>query len=226
MKKIGKLFLVLTFSGTLLVTGCAPTKANPQLDALQGQISHLQKENENLVKQVSELQKQIDDLHNKEQLQDDNIVEEEIIDDSNVTTDTAFYPVYGVDMDTLEKEVLATEEVDASSTLLAKLNRLAWSLSEVNFDGLPILVEEISEVGGKQIAIINLKEDSSKDIGWMTVFFQGSTGALMTANSLQETFLQRELMSGEEWIDGIQILYEGQSKELDHMPEIGKIIYR
>lgn len=218
MQKIGKLFFVVALGGTMLFTGCTSSKTNPQIDALQGQITQLQKENENLVKQVSDLQKQIEGLNEKE-------VNHETNENTSVET-TVEYPVYSSDIDTLEKEVIGTAKVDQPMSLLERLNELGKALSEVNFEGLPIVVEEIKDIKGKQIAIINLKEDASKEVGWMSTYFQGSTGGMMTATSLIETFLQKDLNSDQEWIDGIQILYEGKVTETDHMPELGKIIYR
>lgn len=218
MQKIGKLFFVVALGGTMLFTGCTSSKTNPQIDALQGQITQLQKENENLLKQVSDLQKQIEGLNEKE-------VSHETNENTSAKT-TVEYPVYSSDIDTLEKEVIGTAKVDQPMSLLERLNELGKALSEVNFEGLPIVVEEIKDIKGKQIAIINLKEDASKEVGWMSTYFQGSTGGMMTATSLTETFLQKDLNSDQEWIDGIQILYEGKVTETDHMPELGKIIYR
>lgn len=234
MKKIARLFLTSTLVLTLMATGCS-SKTNPQMDALQGQISQLQKENEKLLTQVQDLQKQIGVLNKKEA---DEIDEQEQPKDSKdskdqkedekapVTGETVEYSVYAADVETLEKEEISTTKVNEEQDLLGTLNALADTLSETNFDGLPIEVTEIKDVNGKKIAIVDLREDESKEVGWMSAYFQGSTGGLMTANSLTETFLQRELSKDIPWIDGIQILYEGQVTETEHMPSLGTIVYR
>lgn len=217
MKKITRLVLAGTLVFSLLLTGCSSKKSNPQMDALQGQISQLQKENEKLLTQVQDLQKQIEVLKEKEE----EHLQEPETEESKIT-----YPVYGADLDTLEKEEIGMTESEEGEDILTTLKHLAATLSESNFEGLPILVTDIKEIEGKKIAIIDLKEDPAKEASWMTGFFQGSTGGLMTTNSITETFLQRDLDKSIPWIDGIQVLYEGQVTETDHMPDLGKIIYR
>ncbi|MGL4739151.1 MAG: bZIP transcription factor [Cellulosilyticaceae bacterium] len=221
MKHIVRLFLASTLVFTLIMTGCS-SKTNPQIDALQGQISQLQKENEKLLTQVQDLQKQIEVLNQKEA----GHTQEEAEKEPDEVGQTVEYPVYSSDIDTLEKEEIGFAKVEEGKDLLTILNALADTLSETNFEGLPIDVTEIKDVNGKKIAIIDLREDATKEIGWMSAYFQGSTGGAMTASSICETFLQKELSKDVPWIDGIQIIYEGQVTETEHMPELGKIIYR
>ncbi|MGL4345672.1 MAG: hypothetical protein ACRCTE_10785, partial [Cellulosilyticaceae bacterium] len=157
MKKISRLLLVSALGLSMLLTGCSNNKTNPQMDALQGQISQLQKENEKLLTQIGELQKQIEVLNQKE--------EEHTGGESTKTS--IEYPVYAANIDTMEKEEIGAVQIDQTADLLTKLNALAQTLSIANFEGLPITVQEIKDIDGKKVAIINLKEDASKEVGWM-----------------------------------------------------------
>ncbi len=136
------------------------------------------------------------------------------------------FDLFTGNVDSYEKEKLETIKVEKATTLEEKLQSIADNLSKKEFDNLPIVIEKIEEVDGKQIAIINLKDDPSQKDGlnWMSFLNGGSTGGTITRVTLEESFLQREYK--EAWIDGIKLIYEGEAiPELDHFPGT-KIIER
>ena len=98
-----------------------------------------------------------------------------------------------------------------------KMSHLALKLSNENFQGKPIVLKEIVIEEGKKIAYFDL-QDKNKDISspdnWYSSF-QGSTGAQLTLNSIVDTLLQKEFKG--DWIDGINLTYNGQYIEFDHI---------
>ena len=98
-----------------------------------------------------------------------------------------------------------------------KMSHLALKLSNENFQGKPIVLKEIVIEEGKKIAYFDL-QDKNKDISspdnWYSSF-QGSTGAQSTLNSIVDTLLQKEFKG--DWIDGINLTYNGQYIEFDHI---------
>lgn len=174
------------------------TELQGQVDQLQGEVNSLRKEKEELIEEIRQ-------------------------------EDGAIIKLYTANVDTLAKEEIGklTVEVEENGNIKNiedVLETMADELSKQVFEGLPIKIQEVKTESGKQIAIINLKEDSNLDIGWASNFFQGSTGAAITELTLKETFLQKEFTGN--WIDGIQIFYEGEASEFDHLPQLGEIIYR
>ncbi len=98
-----------------------------------------------------------------------------------------------------------------------KMSHLALKLSNEIFQGKPIVLKEIVIEEGKKIAYFNL-QDKNKDISstdnWYSSF-QGSTGAQLTLNSIVDTLLQKEFKG--DWIDGINLTYNRQYIEFDHI---------
>ena len=97
------------------------------------------------------------------------------------------------------------------------MSHLALKLSNEIFQGKPIVLKEIVVEEGKKIAYFNL-QDKNKDISstdnWYSSF-QGSTGAQLTLNSIVDTLLQKEFKG--DWIDGINLTYNRQYIEFDHI---------
>ena len=97
------------------------------------------------------------------------------------------------------------------------MSHLALKLSNEIFQGKPIVLKEIVVEEGKKIAYFNL-QDKNKDISspdnWYSSF-QGSTGAQSTLNFIVDTLLQKEFKG--DWIDGINLTYNGQYIEFDHI---------
>lgn len=174
------------------------TELQTQVDSLQSQVNALKQEKEDLIEQIRE-------------------------------ADGAELKLYTANVDTLAKEQIGkiTVNLDANGEIEQieeVLDFMADELSKQVFEGLSIEIQELKNVAGKTIVVINLEENNNLGVGWESNFLQGSTGAAITDLTLRETFLQKEYEG--KWIDGIQILYEGNTAEFDHMPELGKIIYR
>lgn len=215
-----KLFKLLggAFLSVMLLTGCSQGNTK-QIEELQAALNEQTTINTQLTEQVQKLQNEVDVLK----------AEKEALIEEVRQSDGAIIKLYTANVDTLAREEIGklTVEVDENGNIKeieAVLKTMAKELSKQVFEGLPIEIKEIKIVDGKQIAVINLKEDNNLSTGWASNFLQGSTGAAITELTLKETFLQKEFEK--EWIEGIQILYEGDSPEFDHMVGLGEIIYR
>jgi len=144
------------------------------------------------------------------------------------------YPIYSADVNTYAKEIHFGTYIPGNLSIKNKLEAIANSLSEVHFSNLPIEVSQITEIDGKKVAIINLKESEEnqkindpsqfKGPSWATHYFQGSTGGTITSISLIETFLQKDYEG--QWIDGVKFLYNNKVCSFEHVPSLGKISYR
>lgn len=146
----------------------------------------------------------------------------------------SIYSIYSADVNTYAKESHFGTYIADDLPLKEKLSAIAKSLSEVYFSSLPIEIVEITEVAGKKVAVINLKESEEnqkitdnlefKGKAWSRNYFQGSTGGSITSVSLIETFLQRNYKG--QWIDGVKFLYNNKIISFDHVPNLSEISYR
>ncbi len=136
-------------------------------------------------------------------------------------------PIYGYDIDTDNTEVISWMPLISSNGMKKNMDILAKYMEEKYFNEGHINIDELIEVDGKSVAIINLKEKESntkKKISmWMSRYFGGSAGGRATESRLKLTFLQPDYFG--EWIDGVKFLYEGKPLVLDHV-NAPDIIYR
>ena len=145
-------------------------------------------------------------------------------DDSSKNTDnTVKFSIYKVDENSLEPNEIQSISINENASLKDKLTQLAESVSDNNFDGLPIEIKSIDTGDGKKSATINLTDSGNKT--WVKKF-QGSTGGQVTANTLIENFLQTNNKSNTEWIDGVKFLYNNEAIEYDHVSDLSNIQYR
>lgn len=212
--KILSVFLITV----MVFTGCS-NGTSPEVLELQTTLDKEVAKNKELEDQIQILTTEVETLKQENK---------ELIDEIR-EADDIMLKLYTANVDTLAKEEIGKIAVTVDSEgniqdLPEVLDILANELSKQVFEGLTIDIEDIKIVDGKKVAVINLKEDSNLSVGWEANFLQGSTGAAITNITLKETFLQKEYTG--EWLDGIQIFYEGQSPEFDHMPNLGEIIYR
>lgn len=131
--------------------------------------------------------------------------------------------IYSIDENSLEPNQSGNIEVNENSTLEDKLKQLSKTLSEKNFDNLPIEVKSIDTVNGKKVATINLTDANNKK--WISKF-QGSTGGAVTSGTLIENFLQSNNKSRGEWIDGVKFLYNNEKIEYEHVSNLSEVQYR
>ena len=128
--------------------------------------------------------------------------------------------------DTANKKILVHSTISIMKVLPMdkKLNHLASKLSHNLFQDKSIVFLGIKTEDGKEVAYFDL-EDKNKDStkSWYP-FFQGSSGADSTLNSIKETLLQREYKG--DWIDGIRITYNGSYTELDHITFEDRVFWR
>lgn len=211
-KKLGIALLVCSM---LLIPGCTQNEVNNQES--QAMIA-LQKENEELKQTIDTLEKEITTI------KEENENLKQTAEEASKEASKEAYTIYTRDVNSWEIVEISQVKVDKEQPLQDKIQTLADNLSKECFEGLEIKVEEIKEIGDKQIAIINLLDDSKKqNPNWMMNFFQGSTGAGITATSLEETLLQRD--SQYTWVDGIEIFYNDEVLSDNHI-EFNGIIYR
>lgn len=217
-KKIG---IALLACSLLLVPGCASLEDNkPQPNE---EVLALQKENETLKQTITTLEEQLEELKEENEAlkevqtpSEDENVAQEVVEES--------YTLYTRDVNSWEITPLGEVQVDGNLSLQDKVQAVANELSKECFEGLEIEVEEIKQIGENEVAMINLKDEGqNQSPNWMVNFFQGSTGAGITATSLEESLLQRA--STYPWVDGIEIQYNGQPLVADHI-EFSNVIYR
>lgn len=138
---------------------------------------------------------------------------------TNTTSDILY--AYTIDDDNLGNIPIDLEVV-YTGDIMEAIKNLATVLSDSTFNGLDIEIVGQENIDGKQIVTINL-QDSDK--GTWYNYFQGSTGGMVTARSLEETFLQRDYPGV--WIDGIKFEYNGEPMpELDHTVGLETTLYR
>lgn len=207
-KKLGIALLVCSM---LLIPGCTQNEVTNQENEV---IIALQKENEELKQTIDTLKKEITTI------EEENKILKQTVEEASKEA----YTIYTRDVNSWEIIALSEVKIDKDQSLQDKIQTVANNLSKECFEGLEIKVEEIKDIGDKQIAIINLIDDSEREnANWMMNFFQGSTGAGITATSLEESLLQRD--SQYAWVDGIEIFYNGEVLSGNHI-EFNGIIYR
>lgn len=135
------------------------------------------------------------------------------------------FPIYTANWFDGNHEILFYTSIPKDFSLEEQLNSIGNKLSQYCFEGLPIDLVEIKEIGNKKVAVINLKESGKTDGKfWTTSYFQGSSGGSITSTQLIETFLQRDYWG--KWINGVEFLYENNKIDFDHTPNLNDINYR
>ena len=211
-----KLGIVLLACSMLLIPGCTPDEVNLQPSE---EVIALKQENETLKQTITTLEEQIEELK-----EENEALKGSKEEDSTEEVAKESYTLYTRDVNSWEITTLGEVQVDEALSLQDKLQTVADKLSKECFEGLEIDVEEIKQIGNSDVAIINLKDKGQNESpNWMVNFFQGSTGAGITATSLEESLLQRE--SAYPWVDGIEIQYNSEPLVTDHI-EFSNIIYR
>lgn len=136
-----------------------------------------------------------------------------------------YISVLSIDVDDYDKEILLWLIPVTDETLENKLNLLAEQLSTYRFSNLPLEISEIKEMDGNKIAVINIIEPIENPNAWNSFYFGGSTGGLITSETLIRTFLQKDNEVGQ-WIDGVRFTYNGESNVLfDHVEQLFNAVY-
>lgn len=143
--------------------------------------------------------------------------------DAGTKAEEASMPIYSVDVNTYEPNEVTQIKVAANATIQEKLTAIAGSVSETDFDGLPIEIKSVDTIDGKKVATINLKDSSDKT--WVQKF-QGSTGGQITSNTLIENFLQTNNKTLTDWIDGVKFLYNNENIEYEHVADLSTVKYK
>ena len=220
----------IIFSMVIITSGCSNslkdenTKLTKEINSMKEKNSELEKSVDKLMEETKNLNVKLKELEGKNVL-----ISEKVYKHKN-----SIYPIYSADVNTYAKEVYFVTYLSEDLSLKNKLDTLAKTLSKVYFSNLPIEVAEITEVNGKKIAVINLKEskenqkiiDTSqfREQSWSRSYFQGSSGGTITTVCLVETFLQNEYEG--QWIDGVKFLYNNKIINFDHVPRLGEVSYR
>lgn len=210
----------LVIIASISMTACS-TPVEIEGEKTREEISKITKENEELKEEILKLQQ------NKQELEEElEEIEEEITKpDLVITENETLFNLYGANIDTYEREIINHVVIKDNLDLKDKLDILAQGMSRARFDGLGIEIVEIRNEDNKKIAVVDLTEvPNEKDTGWSSIYFQGSTGGIITSMSLEETFLQRDYDG--EWIDGVEFLYQGEQVDFSHMESFWETIYR
>ncbi|MEG2415923.1 MAG: hypothetical protein RSB12_00595 [Peptostreptococcaceae bacterium] len=180
---------ILIAALSLTLVGCSSTEAG----------NDKEKENQttqNEIKEDVESDKDNDNIAKEEE----KSKEEKLID----------FKIYTADVEDTEKIVeLETIKLKENTSVDEKLNELCKALQTKYFktDTAEITLESIDE---DNIAIINLKGQEA----WRQ-YFQGSTGGIISQTTITETLLQKEYKG--DWIKGVKILVDGETKDVfDH----------
>ncbi len=213
----------------IITSGCSSSLKDENA-RLTKEISVMKEKNVGLEKSVMELGQQSKNLNTKlKDLQAKNVSINE-----KMSKDNGVYPIYSANINSYTKEIHCGTYISEKLSLKNKLDALAIALSEIDFNKLPIEVSEITEIDGKNIAIISLKENEEnqeisdqlqfKGESWVRNYFQGSAGGTITSVSLIETFLQKDYEG--EWIDGVKFLYNNKICDFQHVPALSKVSFR
>jgi predicted nuclease with TOPRIM domain len=229
-KKVISLSVVMLVL-VMIASGCSNSLKDENAK-LTKEISDMKEKTSKLQDSIVELTEQAKNSNTKvKDLEASNaIISEQISKQKN-----SIYPIYSANINSYAKEIHFGTYISDNLSLKNKLDALAKALSVVQFNNLPIEVSEISEIDGKKIAVINLKESEEnqkirdvlkfKGYSWATGYFQGSTGGTMTSVSLIETFLQKDYEG--QWIDGVKFLYNNLVIDtFQHIESLNKISYR
>lgn len=191
--------------------------------ALLEKIEVLEKEKEEslLVNELSELMMELKGKIAILELREEGMKEEELLLLHTLTANSS-------------KEIaVGAMKRDQTLSIQEQLQVLANSISEEIFQGTPLKVESIQEIGGKKIAIVNMEESNGKteeqviealELACWYRYSGGSAGSMITTTTIIKTLLQPTYKG--EWIDGIKLLYNGGEEFIGHMEVIGEIIYR
>ena len=114
---------------------------------------------------------------NTKLIQEISSMKQKIVFISEKVFKNGIYPIYSPGVNTNSKEAYFATYIPENLSLRDKLDALAKVLSAVYFDDLPIEVSEITEVSGKKIAIINLKESEENQKINNTLQFKGQSWA-------------------------------------------------
>lgn len=138
------------------------------------------------------------------------------------TTNEGF-KIYDVDINTYEMVKPYDFFVNSNESLDKKVKLIVDEIMNKWFRGLEytVLLEKRS---GKDIVVINLIEEGGPDTpsGWYSQF-QGSTRARVNSKRIVNNILQKEYKG--EWIDGVEILYNGVESLFQHVPELTGVKY-
>ncbi|MBZ9686352.1 hypothetical protein G9F72_008420 [Clostridium estertheticum] len=231
-KKIITLWVIL-LAVAMIGSGCSNSLKEENVK-LTKVISTMKEQNSKLENSIVELT--VESKNSKAKLKDleasNAFISEQISKQKN-----SVYPIYSADVNSYAKKIHFGTYIAENLSLKNKLDALAKALSEVNFNNLPIEVSEITEIDGKKIAVINLKETEEnqkikeqaqlKGYSWARTYFQGSAGGTITSVSLIETFLQKDHEG--QWVDGVKFLYTNNNLKIesfDHIESLKQISYR
>ncbi|MEW8955309.1 hypothetical protein, partial [Clostridium sp.] len=133
------------------------------------------------------------------------------------------FTIYDVDGNTYNKKVAYTFNLPSDKSIEEKAEIIIKKTIAKWFNSLPIDIS-FKKVDSKNIMVLNLidKNKDSRD-SWYRAF-QGSTGGTINSTRLIENSLQKSYKG--EWIDGLEVLYNGKTSEFQHAWVLSEIVYR
>ena len=222
MKKI--IYMIFLLSIMVMTSACSGS-VEPEKLQITEEINKIKEDNQDLMNQVNDLTKKNQDLNSEIVVLQEALDKLKQGDDTVIGEGESLLTIFGANIDTYEKEEVSQVSINEGLSLEEKLAVVADQLSKDVFQGLGIELSKIDIIDGKQVAVINLTEkDSGQDATWNTMYFQGSTGGVITSVALSDTFLQKEYDG--EWIDGVKFLYKNQEIGFEHVEGLSEINYR
>lgn len=208
----GKLAIIVLIATCVTVFASCGNNEKSQMEEIQKKLSESNIRIEQLEQKLNEKQKEIDQL---KALWNQNQIKINANEDNDVRL------IY-ISPDNYEK--ILTENIitiDKDKTLEANVKKVIDATMRNFFKDMKYEVA-FKKLNGKNIVVLNLiDEEGSK--GWYNTF-QGSTGGYINSNMIIENTLQKDYKG--KYIDGLQVLYNGNKAEFQHAPDLDKIIYR
>jgi len=227
------IIIVSLFIISLIFNNPAITKnenaKEEKIDELQSRIMNIESEFKNHKDENNMLNQELlyleDSIKRNKELVEEQVKIINNKDNWRFKQNNLVFPIYTANWFDGNPEILFYTSLPKDLSLEEQLNLVGNKLSQYCFEGLPIDLIEIKEIGKKKIAVFNLKE-SDKNEGklWTTSYFQGSSGGGLTSTQLIETFLQRDYWG--KWINGVEFLYENNKIDFEHTPNLNDINYR
>lgn len=206
-------FAIITLIATCLTvfTSCGNDQKS-QIEEIQKKLSESNTRIEQLEQKLNEKQREIDQLKDLQK-------EGEIKIKGNEVSDVRLVYISPDNYERILTENIIT--IDKDKTLEQNVKRVIDATMRNFFKDKKYEVA-FKQVNGKSIVTLNLIDENGSR-GWYNTF-QGSTGGYINSNMIIENTLQRDYKG--KWVDGLEVLYNGNKAEFQHAQDLENILYK
>lgn len=208
----GRLAIMVLIATCLTVFTSCGNNEKSQIEELQKKLSESNIRIEQLEQKLNEKQNEIDQL---KALQN----QVEIKTNGNEVNDVRLIYISPDNYGKILTENIIT--IDKDKTLEHNVKKVIDGTMRNFFKGKKYEVS-FKQLNGKSIVVLNLIDEKESKSWYNT--FQGSTGGYVNSNMIIENTLQRDYKG--KWIDGLQVLYNGNKAEFQHAPDLENILYK